>query len=173
MNLVKVANACAVECVRQKVHVRELGFLLGAYDWWYEKCADWTSIFVGEHYAPQPISVEQILTLGSFIEPGKNRHGFRKTPVTFQNGGSSCHASAIPEQMDKFIENCNAFKMDPPPKVSSHDMMVDFESLAKALTKEFLWIHPFADGNGRTGFLLWNWLMGTLDEPTALPDFNW
>lgn len=32
-------------------------------------------------------------------------------------------------------------------------------------------IHPFADGNGRTGSILWNWLRGSLDNPQEPPDF--
>lgn len=37
--------------------------------------------------------------------------------------------------------------------------------------KEFEDIHPFVDGNGRTGKILYNWLNGTLKVPTI--PFNW
>ena len=33
------------------------------------------------------------------------------------------------------------------------------------------WIHPFCDGNGRTGKILHNWLLGTLDAPVLVPDY--
>lgn len=32
-------------------------------------------------------------------------------------------------------------------------------------------IHPFADGNGRTGSILWNWMRGSLADPQVPPDF--
>ena len=32
-------------------------------------------------------------------------------------------------------------------------------------------IHPFGDGNGRTGKILHNWLLGTLDEPVLVEDY--
>jgi hypothetical protein len=32
-------------------------------------------------------------------------------------------------------------------------------------------IHPFGDGNGRTGKILFNWRNGTLDNPVWPPDF--
>ena len=36
---------------------------------------------------------------------------------------------------------------------------------------EFEMIHPFGDGNGRTGKVLHNWLLGTLDKPVLVTDY--
>lgn len=36
---------------------------------------------------------------------------------------------------------------------------------------EFQKIHPFVDGNGRTGKILHNWLLGTLDNPELIKDY--
>ena len=152
-NLVAIANACAVECERQKVGMRELGYLLEAYEWLAEKA---------EHLT---VTVEVFEVLGSFVEPGKNRAGFRKVPVTFANGGSSANASMIPDLLENVVEAIKDFHKIPPtgPTVE----------MAHVITKEFLWIHPFVDGNGRCGWLLLNYLLGTLDDPVPLPDFNW
>lgn len=37
--------------------------------------------------------------------------------------------------------------------------------------KEFEEIHPFSDGNGRVGKILFNWLLGMLHEPAMPPNF--
>jgi hypothetical protein len=33
------------------------------------------------------------------------------------------------------------------------------------------WVHPWRDGNGRTGKILHNWLLGTLDNPVLVADY--
>jgi fido (protein-threonine AMPylation protein) len=40
---------------------------------------------------------------------------------------------------------------------------------AKEWVKEFEEIHPFIDGNGRVGCILFNWIMGKLGDPLPLP----
>lgn len=160
MNLVAVANACAVECVRQKVGLREVGYLLNAYDWLADKNTTWGMFFSG----PMPLDISDFDILGATVEPQKNRRGFRNTPVTFQNGGSSCHPQRIREKMTDLVNLINNGRDD----YKEHP-----ETFARRVTAEFLWIHPFNDGNGRVGFMLWNYLMETLDNPVALPDFNW
>ena len=37
--------------------------------------------------------------------------------------------------------------------------------------RQFEEVHPFRDGNGRTGQVLYNLLCGTLDKPDFAPDF--
>lgn len=163
MNLVAIANACAVECERQQVGLTELSWLIEAY----------SNLHFYVNHAQNPIlSLDHFLSLGKTVEM-LNSRGFRNTPVTFGNGGSSAPASEIPRLMEQLVENIHAFVADPPAKVAPHSSAVSHEDLARALTKEFLWVHPFVDGNGRLGFLLYNYLMGTLDQPLALPDFAW
>ena len=89
--------------------------------------------------------------IAGMVEPG-NFGRFRTTPVIFMNGGSSANAGDIPRLMENLL---------------THGDMLTADEFAK----EFLWIHPFGDGNGRSGWVLYNWANKTLNNPVPLPYF--
>src|SRR5690349_5590300 len=91
MDLVKIAAVAAGECVRQgATEIDNLRDLLYA----YEHAMDLRDS--GGH-----INETVFLTWGYAIEPFKNHGGFRKTPVTFRNGGSS----ASPQEITRLMIN--------------------------------------------------------------------
>lgn len=155
MNIVAVANACAVECERQQVGVYELAQLIRA----YHHVSQTNGLF------HDPYTVKAI---GKIVEPITNRNGFRYTPVTFRNGGTSANPTEIPRLMETLCKGINEFKTEDGELEFSPSLRM---SAIDFLVKQFLWIHPFADGNGRVGFLLFNYLNGTLDNPKPLPDY--
>jgi hypothetical protein len=96
------------------------------------------------------ITSDTILTLGAFVEPVVNAKGFRTLPVHFTNG-DVISASNIAYQVNNLCEYSNV--------LSPLQWYTEFEK-----------IHPFLDGNGRVGSLMFNFLSDTLDEPVTPPD---
>lgn len=80
---------------------------------------------------------------------------FRKTPVVFQDGSKGATYHEIPrliESLDKaFLNN----------RLTPEEYYQEFES-----------IHPFSDGNGRIGAIIYNSLKGTLDAPIHPPEYK-
>jgi hypothetical protein len=95
--------------------------------------------------------LESVLWLGAMIEPEK-ASGLRRTPVTFANGTTGLNPDLIPRALESLFAH-------------REDMSVD------EFIKEFLIIHPFTDGNGRTAFVLYNLLMDNPRVPVALPNY--
>jgi hypothetical protein len=147
MNLTQIATVAAGEAERQQVGLTGLADLLRAYEYAYSNSK------LG--LAPTKVSVH---ALGSLVEPSTYGQ-FRFTPVTFRNGGSSAHPERVSALMNSLFEYV------PGPN--------NLEPYIYAWVKEFLWIHPFTDGNGRVAWILYNWLMNSLDSPVPLPEFGW
>lgn len=78
-----------------------------------------------------------ILQLAEMIEK-RNHKGYRQVPVTFAGGGSALSPDLIPRAMESFSNVYAEGSLNP----------------IEAYT-EFEKIHPFEDGNGRLGDLLW------------------
>lgn len=97
-----------------------------------------------------------ILSIAGIVD--KRNKGYRKIPVTFKNGGSAASPDSIFPAMDRLI--------------SCVKNVEGFEDLTYEWVKAFLSIHPFIDGNGRTAWVLYNWLMHKKDYPNPLPDFK-
>lgn len=102
-----------------------------------------------------PLQWYQIEKLGRLVEREANREGFRTCEVRVG--------------MNKTL---------PAERVRKHiDMMLDAHRQKPYAPldfyKEFELIHPFRDGNGRTGKILLNWVNGTLHSPIFPPSNFW
>lgn len=140
-NLTAIATVAAGECIRQHVGLDRLVTLLDAYDNF--------SLHTRQSFLEE--GVEAILMLAGQVEPD-NGGRMRTTPVTFLQGGTAAPAQQVPSTLNSLVEHAEHY--------TTEEWM-----------KEFLWIHPFTDGNGRTAWVIWNIFNGTMDNPTTLPKF--
>ncbi len=97
-----------------------------------------------------PEDLIQVRIPGLLIEPEVNAQGWRTYNVSVGSWQAPDHR-AVPRLMEKWMEALPDFSPD-------------------EAYKEFELIHPFGDGNGRTGKIIHNWMNGTLDDPVLVQD---
>ena len=135
-----IVKFCAQECARQKSGAESVYWMFRA---WEEAVAD-------RAMKNGVLEVATILLLAGLVDP-RNKKGVRRQPVVFANGTQGIdHEEVLPamERLCKYGQPCD-----------------DPGAFYWALMK----IHPFVDGNGRVGSLIYNW--DTLDLPGKPPDY--
>lgn len=141
-------------------------------------------------------TMDDILALGMYIEPSVNSsRGFRLQNV-YIGDGTGAPPGLINEMVVHLLlalpnvtpvtgregphanEYRNLWKyMDPKGTSMTDVLMRKFAELTKEIVTADDWymcyeaIHPFGDGNGRSGKVLHNWLLGTLEEPVLVDDY--
>jgi hypothetical protein len=100
------------------------------------------------------LSPELIEQWGGMIEP-RNAKGFRRIPI-FVGADQKMSWQLLDSALEGLCASVSTF--DPP---------------ALSVYREFEEIHPFEDGNGRTGKIILNWVNGTLLDPIFPPSDFW
>lgn len=162
----RVIEYCAEQYKRQ--HSGEMSVYDMVNAWEYA-----TKIF---RSVPNHLDTSLIQVIGKLVEPDDNRNGFRTIPMGVTDGMGGWIEKANWEQVPRLLEHLLASYyagyMTP---VRSEDENQDSYAHPLSVTAEdefyfnFEEIHPFVDGNGRTGKILYNYLLGTLDNPVMPP----
>jgi hypothetical protein len=99
----------------------------------------------------RPVLLRDVLALGAIVEPRHNAGGLRRVGVRV-GADVKMHSDRVPAALNRLLEGQR--------DVEPGEWYRQFEE-----------VHPFRDGNGRTGNILFCWLRGILDAPEDPPDF--
>lgn len=155
-----IVRFCAEECDRQRSGELSVGWMIQA----------WMHAIMTDTYLGLFLELGFVKELGRLVEPEENKNGFRRHGVAISNGfldytpiGSNW--DGIERNLQHLIEAYYDGSLASGP----------MHGRSKTPEDEFYYqyeiIHPFGDGNGRTGKILYNYLMGTLSQPLMPPDY--
>lgn len=139
-----IIRFCSIECALQLDTCQSVGRMTEAWDY-------------AQTRAARRPSEEDVLALAAILVPGKNLNGYRQVDVQVGSGWEADVKGPwehVPRQMASLCSDAA------------------FDALTPAeWFRQFEETHPFRDGNGRAGQILFNWMSGTLAAPAWAPDF--
>ena len=121
------------------------------------------NILVGVEFihSLQYLGINDLLNLASIVEP-KTKGKFREIPVTNRKTLQVIGIDWI--YIDRAIINL----LTAINRYHSNPYLLNPEDTYK----EFERIHPFIDGNGRVGAIIYNWMKRSLFNPLPSPEFK-
>lgn len=157
-----IVRFCSIECRLQMSGELSVGWMVDA--WLYAQEVAGPNPSNG--YTDSWPTLEDVINIGRLVEPNVNvksdrNNGFRTVDVRV---GWDVKApwEDVPRLMVELMEELN-HKGSPE---STQGRMSPAEFF-----KRYEDVHPWRDGNGRSGAVLFNWLNGTLDNPVWPPNF--
>lgn len=104
----------------------------------------------------RPIEQRDVLAIGRIVEPRHNMDGLRQVGVRV---GSDVKLDwrLVPDALERLI-------------AAQPDLATITEDEATEWFRQYEEIHPFRDGNGRSGSIFYNWLRGSLNNPIHPPN---
>ena len=140
----EIVRWCAAECERQQSGEMSV--------WRMYRAWDYARSVGGEFPWAGDFSTDDVLRIAALVDP-RNEDGFRRCNVAIGTEVVPITWDTVPRLVQALVGEIDDMDAD--------EWFMHFET-----------IHPFVDGNGRVGAIIYNWMRGTLGEPITAPEYQ-